>query len=456
MAEMDTAHELAAYARDLRLSDVDEETLDAAKVRIVDSLASAIGAARLAEPSVEQVIAFSAGQSDDEDAHVLGTDRRAAVEYAAFANASLIRYLDWNDYHAEPNRHGTLSIGHASSNLGALLSVAEANGNSGEELLLATVLAYELHLRMADETAQYDDGLDHVNYGLVASTLAVGRLRRLSPEELAQAVNIAIAGNLALYQTRCGELTEWKGFAFGNTVRNAVVAVDLAEAGINGPAPIFEGKAGFSNLLSHPIDPDVGTFGGNGGDYRLPDTSLKPYPICGALQEPVENALGFLSRQDVDWREITGVEVLAGAGAIDLCAAEEEKWDPQNRNTADHSMPYCLARAFVDGEVGLAQFTPEKIADPEIRELMEKVTVTEDPDRSLLRVETESDSYEVSVEHPRGHPERPFTDDELAEKLGTAFDVPRDDESVAAILSWADDLEERSSVSALFDLARVR
>lgn len=454
MAEMDTADELAAYAGGLDLSDVDDETVEAATVRIVDSLASAIGAVRVAEPAVERAVAFSAARSGD-DAGILGTGARAAEEYAAFANASLIRYLDWNDYHAEPNRHGVLSIGHASSNLGAVLATADAHDCSGEELLLATVLAYELHLRMADETAQYDDGLDHVNYGLVASTLAVGRLRGLSEEELAQAVNLAIAGHLSLYQTRCGELTEWKGFAFGNTVRNATVAVDMAASGIHGPAPIFEGEAGFSNLLSEPIELDPGGFGGRGGEFRIHGTNLKPYPICGALQEPVENALSLLAAHDIDWREIEAIEVAAQRSAIDLTAADEEKWDPGNRNTADHSMPYCVARALVDGEMGLAQFTDEKIADPTVRELMDRVTVTEHPEDAYLRVETESDAYEASIEVPRGHHERPFTGDELAEKLGTALDVPRSDDRVVSILDWTDDLEDRSSVAELLELARV-
>lgn len=455
MSDPTIAEELAAYAVDLRSADIDERTAEQAKVRIVDSLASTLGAVRLSEPAVEQIVDFCATQSRDEDATILGTGRRAAVEYAAFANASTIRYLDWNDYHAAPNRHGVLSIGHASSNLGALLTVAEAAESSGEDLLVATVLAYELHLRMADETAQYDDGLDHVNYGLVASTLAAGRLRGLTEDELAQAANIAIVGNLSLYQSRCGELTEWKGFAFGNTARNALVAVDLAAAGIHGPAPIFEGKAGLSNLLSHPIELDTSSFGGRGGDYRLHGTNLKPYPVCGALQRPLDDVFELLEEHAIDWRDIEEIEVHIAGPAIELTAAEPEKWDPQNRNTADHSLPYCIARAFIDEAMGLEQFTDEKILDPEVRELMDAISVIEDEEDALVRVATGAGTVVSAVEHPRGHHQRPFTESELAGKLGSAMGVPAEHGSVQAILGWTDELEAQPSVAELAELVRM-
>jgi len=453
MATPDIADRLASYTADLEAQDIDERTRSAAKKRIVDSVASGLGAVQVAEPAVDRAIEFSARRPGD--AQIIGTTRTAPVEYAGLANATLIRYLDWNDYHAEENNRGDLSIGHASSNLGALLATADAYDCSGEDLLLATVLAYELHLRFADEASLFHDGLDHVNYGLVSSTLAAGKLKGLSEEELAQAVNIAVSGHVALWQTRCGELTEWKGIAFGNTVRNALVATEMAQSGIHGPSQIIEGEAGFANLLSHPIEFDTANFGGEGGSYRIHQTNIKQYPVCGALQEPVECLFDIVDRHGLSPEDITEIEVLMPEDAIDLTAADDEKWDPQNRNTADHSLPYCIARVLVDGELGPRQFTDEKITDPALRELFEMITVTEDPDDRAVYVRTEDDTHEISIEQPRGHHERPFTDEDVKAKLARARGVSVDSEQVKNIVEWVGDLESKSSISTLFSLSEV-
>lgn len=453
MVNTDMADRLALYVAELDSSDVDDETVSAAKTRIVDSIASGLGAVRVAEPSIERVIDFSTQKPSE--ARIIGTDNAAPVEYAGLANATLVRYLDWNDYHAEENNRGKLSIGHASSNLGALLAVADAHDCSGEDLIMATVLAYELHLRFADEASLFQDGLDHVNYGLVSSTLAAGKLMGLSEAEFVQAVNIAVSGHIALYQSRCGELTEWKGIAFGNTVRNALVATKMARSGIHGPSEIFEGKAGFSNLLSHPVEFDPDAFGGNGGSYLIHRTNIKQYPICGALQEPVECLFELMDRNGVHWEEITSIEVLMGEEAIDLTAAEDEKWDPQTRNTADHSLPYCISRGLLDGELGPKQFTHEKITATDVRKLFGRITVTEHPKDNTVYVETEGDNFEIDIGHPRGHHKRPFTTDDLEAKLARALGTSVSDDTVRDIVDWMDDLENQESIAELFALSEL-
>ena len=452
MAAEDVAGRLAEYTQQLTFDDLDAETIDASKVRIFDSIASGMGAVHFPDETTDRVLSFCSQRGDAGTVPILGTDQRTPLEYAGLATATLIRYLDWNDYHADHNRHGVMSIGHASSNLGGLLPAAAASDASGEELLVATVIAYELHMRLAEETAQSDDGLDHVNYGLVATTLAAGRLRGLSTAELAQSVNIALAGHLSLWQTRCGELTEWKGIAFGNTVRNALVAVELAAEGIHGPAPIFEGEAGFSNLLSHPVELDPETFGGDGVPFKIHETSLKPYPVCGAIQKPLDCVFSMLDEEDLDWRDITDIEIEIEPEAIGLTAAEDEKWDPQNRNTADHSLPYCVARAFIDHKMGPHQFTDEKIADDVVRELMAVITASEHAGDTTVRVETDAETFVRAVEHPKGHRDRPFTDEDLRMKLQSALGPSSKAESVERIHEWVDVLETQPSIEPLFEI----
>ena len=449
---MTVAGDLAEYSQSLEIGDINEDTISAAKIRLIDSLACGLGALQPMEESIENLLDYIESVSTNGKASVFGSDLTASPEYSALANSTLIRYLDWNDYHADENNHGDLSFGHASSNIGTVLSAAEAYDSTGEDVLTATVLAYELHMRMADEIAPPEYGLDHVIYGLVSSTLAAGKLKGLTTDELEQAVNIAICGHIALYQSRRGELTEWKGIAFGNVARNALVAVEMADHGIHGPSPIFEGEAGLSNLLPYPISFDIDQFGGNDGSFAIHKTNLKPYPVCGAIQTPLEGVFELVEEESFGWQEITYIEVFMQSGAIDLTAAEEEKWDPANRNTADHSTPYCIARAFIDQEMGPQQFTPEKITDPVVRELIDKITVTQHKSDSYLQVETESGSYTKQVEFPRGHHERPFTTEALQDKFKTALGSGSDQDIADNVMAWTDDIENKDSIDELMGM----
>lgn len=446
------AKRLAAYTADVTVNDLDNETIDRVSDRVIDSLACAYAA--MDESPVQATLAWADRKDGETPASIIGGES-ASVDAAAMANGTLIRYLDWNDTYL------SLEPGHPSDNLGAVLSVADAVGASGEETILATALAYELQCRLCNAASLRANGFDHVNYGLVSATLAVGKLMGLSERELAHAVRLAVNANVALRQARAGELSEWKGMAFGNVSRNAVVAAELAREGIEGPAPIFEGKFGFFSQIAGEFDPDIDSFGGRDGKWLINETYVKFYPVEYHAQAAVNCALALEDEHDIDPEDIERIENESYEAGVSIIAGDDEKWRPETRETADHSMPYCIARAFLDGDVTVGSFAPEKLCATDAQELMDRITVDENerfterygesfPHRMV--VYTTEGRYERTIEYPKGHPEHPLTDEELAMKFETGVGGRLTDDERENVLSTVRDLPDLSDVGELFAL----
>jgi len=443
------AERLASYAAALDYGMLDERTVDRVKHRLTDALACAYAGVDAAP--VRSVLAYASRKDGARTASVVGGDT-ASVEAAALANGVAIRYLDWNDTYL------SLEPGHPSDNIGVVLAVADAYDCSGRETVLATALAYELQCRLCDAASLRANGFDHVNYGLVSATLAAAKLMDLSPSEMTEAVNIAVNANVALRQARAGELSAWKGMAFGAVDHGAVVAAELAAEGIDGPAPVFEGRFGFRNQVSGAFDLHVDAFGGRGGSFKINETLVKRYPVEYHAQAAVECALTLRERHDIAPDEIERVENETYEAGVSIIADEPEKWRPRTRETADHSMPYCVARALLDGEMTLAQFEEAKYTDPAVRDLMDAVGVTENPsftDRygesfpHRMVVHTDDGIYEHEVTNPKGHYERPLSDADLRRKFDAAPVDEVDTDRRRELLDAVDRLEDLDQARTL-------
>ncbi len=445
------AGRLATYADALSYEDLDGTAIDRVKDRLLDALACAY--AGMDEPPVEGTLAWADRKSGRPSAPIIGGGD-SSTEAAAMANGVLVRYLDWNDTYlsAEP--------GHPSDNLGAILAVAGAEGATGRETILATALAYELQCRLCDAASLRTHGFDHVNYGLVSATLGVAKLLELDREEMTHAVNIALNAHVALRQARAGELSEWKGMAFGNVDRNAVVAAELAREGIEGPAPIFEGEFGFFNQVSGAFDLDISTFGGREGPFKINETYVKFYPVEYHAQASVNCVFALVDEHGLTAEDVEQIENETYEAGVSIIAGDEKKWRPQTRETADHSMPYCIARAFLDGEMTLAQFREDKLTEPAVQALMDKVSVEENPafterygesfPHRMVVHTTDGQTYEHAVEYPKGHYEHPLSAEELEEKFAVGAEGTLDTGTQETVLTAVRELDERDAIDELF------
>jgi len=219
------------------------------KRRVLDSFAVAIAGWDGEPCRVSREQAMSVSMPED-GATVWGTSHKTTPDLAAFANGTQVRYLDYNDTYL------SLEPAHPSDNIPACMAVAEASSANGKALITAIAAAYEIQCRLCDAGSIRARGWDHVVYGAVSSAAAAGWLWGLRGDALAHAISLGTIANIAMRQTRVGQLSHWKGCAFANAARNSVFGADLARRGMTGPAEIFEGQMGLFAQVSGLLDVD--------------------------------------------------------------------------------------------------------------------------------------------------------------------------------------------------------
>ncbi len=363
------AERLAAYAHALRYDDLDAATIEAVKIHLIDTLGCGLAAFDERPVRICRDIALAAGGGS---ATVIGTGRRTTPDLAAFANGAAGRYYDLNDFYA--GRQAS----HPSDTIAACLAVAEAERASAADLITAIALAYEINCRMVDAFDLTTRGWDPPVFTLPAVALAAGKLMKLDEDRLAQAVNLAVNDHIPMNQTRVQVLSDWKGLADAEATRNAVFAALLARGGLTGPAPIFEGRAGFFKLVSGPATVDVDAFGRRGIPFRINTCGMKAYPAVVYTQTAI--LAGIAVAKEVGTMDrVAAVEIATTRRGFQTSASDAEKWAPETRDTADHSLPYITARAMFDGDITNDSYAPEKLRDPGILAFMKKITVKEDP-----------------------------------------------------------------------------
>jgi len=410
--------QLSAYATALRYEDLPPDVVVQAKRLIVDSVGCALGGYASAPAKIAREMAATVMSS--RPANVIGSGARSSIDMATFANGVMLRFLDFNDGYTSKGESG-----HPSDSIAAILTVADALGRSGKDVIAATVLAYEVFCRICDEVDLKPLGFDHVTVGGMASTAAAARLFGLAEKDIAQALNLGIAPNVALYQTRIGHVSMWKGCAYANASRNAVFAAMLASRGMTGPAPIFEGVGGYFKAVTRsPFQ--LAKFGGRDTAYKILECSIKRFPLGQYSQTVVEAALELRAKvASVD--DIAEIRIETVTAAVRLMAGDPEKWTPATRETADHSMPYTVAVALIYGKVESQHFDDNYLRDPQILALARrvKVAISEEADRHMphamrchFTLTTKAGAtHATMVDYHKGHYKNPMSEAEIEAKF---------------------------------------
>jgi len=412
---------IAEYAAGVHAGSPDAATVDAATRHLIDSMGCALGAVDAPPVAIARRIASTASSAFG--ASVIGLPERTTTEQAAFANTCAVRYLDFND---------TGIGGHPSDMICAVLAVGEATQASGRKVIAAVHAAYETFaaLRRAGFTPR-GWGMDQPQ-NVIGAAVGAGVVLGLDSERMANAVSLAVTPNIPLRATRAGRLSDWKGCATAQGSMMGVLAARWAHAGLTGPPEPFNGIGGLCRLVG--IEPlrIEGIGEPRDGLGALRSTGLKFFPAQYNAQGPISAILELRSKFRPD--EVERIDVglhwggwyESGGGQGD----REEKWNPSTRESADHSLPYALAVALLDGEVTPASFGDERRDDPALRALMQRISVSEQPELtrehagelpnwpSTLEVMLKSGRRIARrVRWPKGHPRNPLSDDELEAKF---------------------------------------
>src|ERR1700736_1743116 len=453
------AHQLADYACSVRFEDLSKETVHEVRRRMVDSIGCAIGAWNEEPCKIARSVAseFSAKNGST----IIGTAHQAPADWAAFATGCCIRYFDYNDTYLSKEP------AHPSDNISAALAVAESVGATGKELIAAIALAYEVQCRLCDAASIRARGWDHVTYGAFSTALAAAKLMKLNPEKTRHAVNIAGVACAAFRQARVGELSHWKGVAFADAARRGVYSALLARAGMTGPAPIFEGQMGFEKELgvslgnvAEVFDKKKEAMSGKGPASMILKTSIKYWPAEYHSQSAIEAAL-FLRKEIGDPAKIQSVRIESHDASVDIIGSEPEKWKPETRETADHSLPYITSIALIDGDVTDKQFQPERFTDPKIWKFLENVKVERNQELSGLYPGAVANIVHVDladgrrltrrVDYPTGHAKNPLKDSQVEEKFNVLVDPTLGADRARKIIDVAWKLDEAKNVDGLME-----
>lgn len=415
---MTLAHELANYVHSISYSDVPENVVHETKKRIVDSLGCAMGAYNAEPVRISRKVAENA--DDQNGSTIFGTKRKTTPDLGAFVNGIMVRYFDYNDTYLSKEP------AHPSDNIGPCISVAETEGASGKDLILSIVLAYEIQCRLCDAADIRHRGWDHVCYGLASTALAAGKLMKLNVDEMTESVNLAMNSHITMRQVRAGELSMWKGCSFANAARNGVFSALLANDGMTGPSPIFEGEMGFFKQVSGPFEINTNDFGGRSGTFKIAETYLKYFPAEIHSQSSIWAALE--ARKEIaNPDDIVSVEIASHEAGYTILGRDPEKWNPMTKETADHSLPYIVAMALLEGKIDNSTYTEKKYRDPTVLEFLKKITVVEDKDLSAKYPEAVANRVTVKladgktvfkqVDYHKGHPKNPMSDKDVEDKF---------------------------------------
>jgi 2-methylcitrate dehydratase len=449
------------FAIGVRYDDLDDTTTHAAKRCVLDALGCALGSFDFAPVVALRDLARTSSSS--RPATLFGTDETTTPEMAALVNGAMIRTLDFNDdyFGAETTNAKGDTGPHPSDNLGGVLAAAQMAGATGAAALLGVVIAYEVAGQLVDEIVIRANGWDHPIIHSVATAAASSRLLGVSATQMEHALRLAVVPNICLYETRVGHISNWKGLAGPNGSRSGLFATLLAEAGITGPELAFEGPRGFMNQVGHHFS--LGAFGGPGRPFRIENTYFKQFPLRYEMQLPVQMA--FALREDLDPGDIASMTVYMERKSVTTREKEPSLWRPDNRETADHSGPYLIAAALVDGEITEASFSPTRYEDESILDVADAITLVEDPAFTEAFPWSMSCRFEIATtdgrhltivgDRPKGHPGNPLSDAELSAKF-MAQAAPRigaDNAQQLHDLIWS--LESEPSLDRLFALMEV-
>jgi 2-methylcitrate dehydratase len=361
----DSFQRLVEFASQLKYDDLPANVVERVTLLVADAWGCALAGqgtepASIANRHADQV-------THAQPATVIGTGRLTSPESAAFANGVAIRVLDYNDTFL--GRH---SVVHPSDLIAPVLAAAESGGGTGRDLILGVAVAYEMYCALAD-AKEIKPGWDQATPAVMAGALAVANTMKLGSAETEHALAMAASSHLALGQIRVGQISHWKGCAVANASRSAVLCAMLAADGMTGPGDIFDGEQGFAAQTGWDLQASEP---GASAGWRTMLASTKRFPTGYFAQSAVEAALDIRARMNGPVYDIASIHVETFSFGVQAMAGDPSRWTPETRETADHSIPFAVAMALLEGDLTLRHYEDGWYRRPEVLDLMARTSVT--------------------------------------------------------------------------------
>jgi 2-methylcitrate dehydratase PrpD len=439
---------LAHFFCNLRYEDLSGSLVGHVKAFFLDWLASAF--AGLSQPPVQMMLSIAGDMKGSEEATIIPTVGRHLPLVAALVNGGSSHVREMDDLHRHSIFHPAASI------QPAVFAAAEKGHVSGRDLILGILVGYETGIRAALAA-----GKSHYRYwhttatcGTFGAAAGSAKVLQLGPEQFVWALGSAGTQSSGLWEF----LTEGamsKQLHPGKSSMNGLLAALLAQKGFTGSSSIFEGEKGFLKATSDDYDLAVLT-DGLGERFHTERNSLKYYASCGHTHSSIDAVLKILRNRELDVAAVRSITVYLYQGALDLL----EDVEARSPYLAKFNLPFCVATALSFGHIDLDDFTEERIKNPELLRLMERISLREDPELTRLypqkwpsRVEialATGERHEGYCEYPKGDPENPLSEQELIEKFKKLCGdiIPEDEKE--RIIGLVLNLEKLDDVTRIF------
>jgi 2-methylcitrate dehydratase len=412
------AQGIARFASRARYEDLTAERRERLKVDVLDSLACSIGA--LGAPPIEAYLAQAEEFGGSGPRCTLIGGGQANVVYAAAYNTALIRYLDFMDSYL-----AGAELCHPSDNLGAVLAATEHAGGSGKDFLTSLAVAYQVEAALTAAAPFMARGFDLTTQLTYSLGAGLSKALGLDEKRAAWAVEICGATGIPLLVVRTTPISEWKGLAPSQLALGCVHGTLLASRGVSGPAYVIEGADGLAHALGRAVRVDWEAERLDCFD-RL---ALKSYNSAVPTQSAIFCMLELQKARPFDPNDVASIAGEVFQDAYDFTGGGKfgPKTNVHTKEDADHSLPYLLSVAALDGDVQPAQLDPRRIAKPDVQGLLKKVEIRPDsgftarypgemPSRVIVRLKS-GESYSHEVNGYPGFPTRPLTWDEITAKF---------------------------------------
>lgn len=444
------AHQAARYALAVDYAHLPADVVHQAKRCVLDALGCAIGAYDAPGRTIcEETVRELGGP---EEATIFGSGLRTSAANAALVNSYLVRFLDFNDLGGG---------GHNSDALASLLAVAERHRAHGKDFLTSLVISYELGARFREAiTGSLEDlGWPTDIRAGFNQPPALGKLMGLDEEQIANAIGLCLSHTLPLgiLDSHREEMVMAKNVRFGWAAHDAILACMLARRGFTGPVRAIESDAGVRGVVVRgAMDLERLTdFSG----WRILGVWFKTLAANGTTHGHVLATLGIVVEHDLAPADIAAVHIKGPPRERRHTTTPSRKY-PRNAESADHSAFYANAMAIRERAFGAAAVRPEKFTDPVVLELIEKITVDEDPGLGTFQgasevVTVDGRRFFKRVDVPHGFADDPLSDRELEEKFGVMAQAHMGDRQIARILDACWNVEKLQDLRPLAALMAV-
>jgi 2-methylcitrate dehydratase len=457
------SHTLAEWACALKYEHLSPATIEKAKLFWYDSLGCALGGSQQEDAHILLAHYKSMGGSGPCTCFVSGFKTNPVD--AAFLNDHMIRAMDYNDIYwkADPC--------HPSDIIAGPLALCEFLNLSGKDLILATVIAYEVEMRLCEFGVPgiREYGWHHATLTAFAAPIAAGRVLNLNIEQMVQAIGISAARTFCPGAVTAGKLTNMKNTVDPWATRMGVESALLAQRGYSGPEHMIDGKEGLYAVFGH-VDYKgtkarfetsllIDNLPKSASDhFKIIDCGMKSFPIEALSHAPLTAMMKCVKENNLKAEQVAEIKVEVIARAADILG-DPHKYRPDSKETADHSLPYSLAVGLVDGMVTPLQFKEERVLDKSLIPIMDKVKVVANSEFESLFPKfqpsqvtittTDGKSFTKRVDVPKGDPRDPMT----AEEIGVKFTaLGKDVIGQAACRKLADTIMKLETIASVKEL----